>query len=222
MTPLVEEEKHQIIRAFYIPLLLLYVMWLIYFIETVGGVSFSNYGIYPRRTEGLAGILFAPLLHDGFYHLFDNSIPLLVLTTSLTYFYKPVALRVLLIVWLADGVCVWLAGRSAYHIGASGVIYGEASFLFFSGVIRKNMKLLAISLLTVFLYGGMIWGIFPLDVKISWEAHLFGGLTGTVLAFVYSKEGPTTEEKIWEDEPDDDPYWEVTEEDSPESKPLSN
>jgi len=215
-----EEEKRQLIRAFYIPVFLLYLIWMIKIVEFVGGISFANFGIYPRKIEGLIGIIFSPLLHAGFSHLINNSIPLVVLTTSIIYFYKPIALRTLIIIWIITGLCVWIIGRDAYHIGVSGVIYGEAAFLFFSGVIRKNITLLAISLLTVFLYGGMIWGILPIDMKISWESHLFGGLTGTTLAYIYAKKGPTVEEKVWEDEPDEDPYWEVNEENIAENKDL--
>jgi membrane associated rhomboid family serine protease len=214
-----DEDKKQIVRAFYLPIVLIYVIWVIKLIEVLGGVSFSNFGIYPRRIEGLIGILFSPLLHADFNHLINNSAPLLILTTSTIYFYRSIALRVLVMIWLITGFCVWVGGRPAYHIGASSVIYGEAAFLFFSGVIRRNITLLAISLLTVFLYGSMIWGIFPFDVKISWESHLFGGLTGMTLSFIYAKQGPVTEEKVWDDEPEEtDPYWEVNEDESAGNK----
>lgn len=213
-----EEEKKQIIRAFYLPVFLLYLIWVIKLVEALGGISLSNFGIYPRKAEGLIGILLSPLLHADFHHLVSNSIPLVILTASTIYFYRPIALRVLIMIWLITGTCVWLGGRPAYHLGASSVIYGEAAFLFFSGALSRNIPQLAISLLTVFLYGGMIWGIFPINMKISWESHLFGALTGMALAFIYAEKIPKTEEKIWEDEPDDDPYWEIKEEDN---KPLS-
>ncbi|HEY4788969.1 MAG TPA: rhomboid family intramembrane serine protease [Bacteroidales bacterium] len=214
MAPLDEEEKRQIIRAFYIPFFLLYLMWLIRTVEFIGGFSLSAFGIYPRTFGGLIGIIFSPMLHAGYAHLISNTVPFMVLTSSICYFYRSIAFKVLIIIWIITGLCVWLVGREAYHIGASGLIYGCASFLFFSGVIRKNIKLLAISLLTVFLYGGMVWGILPIDYRISWESHLFGGLTGMVLAFTYHDQGPKPEEKVWEEEPDDDPYWEVKEGDN--------
>lgn len=217
-----DEEKRQIIRAFYIPFLLVYVMWLIKTIEWLWGISFATWGINPRTATGLPGILLSPLLHADWGHLVSNTVPLVVLTAAIAYFYKPIAIKILIIIWLVTGICVWITGRSAYHIGASSLIYGEAAFVFFSGVIRRSITLLAIALLTVFLYGGMIWGIFPIYIKISWESHLFGGITGTVLAVVYRHEGPKTEEKIWEEEPDDNPYWEVKEEESPDSRQLLN
>ena len=217
---LFDEEKRNIIRAFYIPLFLLYLIWVIKIIEFLGGISFSDYGIYPRRIEGLIGIICAPLLHASFGHLINNSAPLVILTASILYFYRSVALKVIILIWVITGLCVWIGARSAYHIGASGIIYGDAAFIFFSGAIRKNIKLLAISLMTVFLYGGMIWGIFPIDMKISWESHLFGGLTGMILAFIYAGKEPVTEEKVWEEDPDEYPYWEETEEEDHENKNL--
>ncbi len=121
------------------------------------------------------------------------------------------------------GLWVWFGGRIAYHIGASGLIYGLGSFLFFSGIIRRNINLLAISLLVAFLYGGMVWGIFPYKPQISWESHLYGGIAGLILSAYYRKEGPGTTSKKWEEEDDDDDddelsdenkYWEINDEPS--------
>jgi membrane associated rhomboid family serine protease len=114
----------------------------------------------------------------------------------LFYFYRPVAFRVFFLTWIITGILVWLGGRSSYHIGASGLIYGFASFLFFSGIIRNNINLMAISLLVVFLYGGLVWGILPYDYKISWESHLFGALTGLALAITYRNYGPPPPSEI--------------------------
>jgi len=205
-----EEEKQKLIRAAYVPLLLLCIIWLIKVFEFFGGTSFSDLGIYPRQIEGLKGILFAPLVHGGWLHLIHNSVPLVVLATALFYFYRFMALKITILVWLITGLCVWIGGRSYCHIGASGVIYGIASFLFFSGVFRNNIKLLAISLVTVFLYGGMVWGILPLNSEISWESHLFGALTGLLLALIYKHEGPQKEVVAMDEdeEKDEYPYWE--------------
>jgi hypothetical protein len=125
---------------------------------------------------------------------------------ALFYFYRPVGYRVFFLTWFITGLTVWIFARSAYHIGASGLVYGLASFLFFSGIIRNNINLLAISLLVVFLYGGLVWGIFPFDFKISWESHLMGGVTGLVLSFFYRRYGPppVTYEIDDEDEAEDE------------------
>jgi membrane associated rhomboid family serine protease len=117
---------------------------------------------------------------------------------------------VFFLVWFISGIIVWLTARPAYHIGASGLVYGFASFVFFSGIIRNNINLLAISLLVVFLYGGLVWGIFPYDFRVSWESHLVGGMTGLGMAFYYRSYGPPSTKKIWpEDEDEEDlPPWE--------------
>jgi membrane associated rhomboid family serine protease len=217
-----QEIKQQIIRVFYLPLLLLFVIWSIKGIEILGDTSFYRLGIHPREISGLIGIIMAPLIHGDFNHLINNSVPLVVLTTAILYFYRPIAYKVIALMWVITGFCVWLGAiSSGYHIGASGVIYAEAAFLFFSGVLRKNMKLLAISLLVIFLYGSMVWGIFPIDLTISWESHLFGGLTGMVFAFIYAHQGPKNEVIVWEDDDNEYPYWEQTDENDPENNDTS-
>jgi membrane associated rhomboid family serine protease len=137
---------------------------------------------------------------------------LVVLSSALFYFYRPVAAKVFGLIWITTGICVWIAGRHAYHIGASGIIYGLASFLFFSGIFRRNIKLMAISLLIIFLYGSMIWGVFPFVAEISWESHLFGGLSGLAFARVYSRKIILSEihkpvEEV--EEENEFPYWEI-------------
>jgi membrane associated rhomboid family serine protease len=205
-----EEEKQKLAKAIFIPVLLLFLIWAVKGLEFLGATSFDDLGIRPRTFGGLAGIIFAPFIHANLKHLVSNSIPLFILTTAIFYFYRPFAFKILMLIWLIGGACVWIVANGGTHIGASGVIYGELAFLFFSGVLRNNIKLLAISLLTTFLYGGMVWGIFPfVDRQISWESHLFGGLTGIGLALIYAGEGPQKEEIVWEEEEEDEyPYWE--------------
>lgn len=214
------EFKKNVVRAFYFPVLLIVILWLIKGTELLSGISFSNYGIFPLKIEGIPGIVLAPLIHADLNHLFSNSFSLLILTAAIFYFYRPIAFKIIILVWVVSGLCVWLGGRKAYHIGASGLVYGFASFLFFSGILRKNINLLAISLLVIFLYGGLIWGVFPIFPEMSWESHLFGGLTGLVFALVYSNEGPQKIEKHWGEENDDDqfPYWQI-DESSEDEKP---
>ncbi len=138
----------------------------------------------------MRGILLSPFLHGDWKHVLNNSIPLIVLGTSLRYFYKTIAKEVFLWSWLMSGVWLWALGRESYHIGASGIVYALASFLFFSGLIRKHTKLMAISFFVVFLYGSMVWGLFPIKEHISWEGHLSGALAGIILAWWFRKEGP--------------------------------
>ena len=183
-------EKKKLFQSIIFPAIFLIVIWLVKITEITLDTDFVYLGIYPLQWRGLIGILTAPLIHADLRHLFDNSIPVFLLSTAVFYFYKPVALKVFFLTWIITGILVWLGGRSSYHIGASGLIYGFASFLFFSGIIRNSINLMAISLLVVFMYGGLIWGILPYDYKISWESHLFGALTGLSLAIVYRHYGP--------------------------------
>lgn len=204
------QNKKQFIRTFRFPLFLIFVLLFIKVLELISDTSFAPFGIHPRHANGLAGIFFSPLIHSDWSHLLNNAIPLLVLTSTLMYFYRRIALQILALIWIVTDLCVWIGGREAYHIGASGVIYGLASFLFFSGIFRKEIRLLAISLMVIFLYGSMVWGIFPFFPDVSWESHLFGMLSGLFFAVVYKKEGYVKkDEPEEEDEPDGYPYWEI-------------
>lgn len=192
------KQKESIFQGTAIPFLLLVIIWGVHFLN----VSFPNlliytYGILPREIAGLKGILFSPFIHsttDNFSHIFNNSVPLFVLTYFFLISYKPIFTKVSVFIWLFSGVCVWLAARENYHIGASGVIYGLAFFLFFSGIFSKNKRLISVSLIVVFLYGSMVWGIFPTEERISWEAHLFGAIAGVVMAFYYKNRFKTKEQ----------------------------
>jgi len=176
------------IKYFYIPILLLLISWLIRIIEFSFDISFANHGIYPRKFDNLYGIFFSPLIHSDFNHLLSNSLPFLFLSSAIMFFYKNIAIRVIIYSWLLTGFTVWLGGRYAYHIGASGLIYAFASFLFFSGIISKDKNLIAISLLVTFVYGGLIWGILPKNGNVSWESHLFGFITGLILTYYFTDE----------------------------------
>ncbi|HVN58152.1 MAG TPA: rhomboid family intramembrane serine protease [Bacteroidales bacterium] len=174
-----------------VPGIFVFILWLIKILEMLFEKDLSFLGIYPLELKGLPGILFAPLIHENFRHLLSNSVPLLLLGSGLFYFYSEVALKVSGWIYLLTGVFVWLGAREAWHIGASGIVYGLASFLFFSGIIRKYYRLVALSLLVVFLYGSMIWGMVPeLYRDVSWESHMMGFVSGIIMAIAYRKEGP--------------------------------
>jgi membrane associated rhomboid family serine protease len=172
------------------PAIIVLVLWLVWIVEVADGLDLFYYGIFPRRVSGLPGILLSPFIHSNFSHLINNTVPFFFLLTAIFFFYQKVAWRVLLVSYLATGATVWLIARSSYHIGASGLIYSFAAFLFFSGIVRRNMNLLAISMLVIFLYGSMVWGIFPYRPDMSWESHLMGLTVGIVLAVLYRHEGP--------------------------------
>lgn len=184
-----------------IPGVFVFVMWLVKIIEVLFSIDMSGLGIYPLTLAGLPGIFFSPFIHADFGHLFNNSLPLFFLGTALFYFYSEIAVKVSLWTYFLTGILVWIAGRDGWHIGASGLIYGFASFLFFSGIIRKYFRLVALSLLIVFLYGSMVWGIFPnIYREVSWESHMLGFISGVILAVVYRKEGPQQPVYEWLEE----------------------
>ena len=191
------KQKVSIFQGMAIPFLLLVIIWGVHFINlSFPTLNIYAYGVLPREISGLKGILFSPFIHstsDNFSHIFNNSVPLFVLTYFFMVSYKSIFTKVTVFIWLFSGVCVWLAARENYHIGASSVIYGLAFFLFFSGIFSKNKRLIAISLIVAFLYGSMIWGIFPGEERISWEGHLFGGLSGVIMAFYYKNRFKTKE-----------------------------
>ena len=195
-------EEYSILKSFIPGIILAAVMWLVKGAEIYFHTDYHQWGIYPMSLEAWTGIFTMPFVHDDLKHLFSNTVPLIILIAALVYFYRSIALKVILLVWVLDGVWVWLGARPAWHIGASGVVYGLAAFLFFSGVVRKHINLMALSLLIAFLYGGLIWGIFPLMIGMSWEAHLYGGIAGALLAFVYRGEGPQRKIYDWENEDD--------------------
>ncbi|MEA1877288.1 MAG: rhomboid family intramembrane serine protease [Bacteroidota bacterium] len=190
------------VKRFYLsivfPMIFIIVIWLIFILDLSLDLDLFYWGLYPRKLSGLWGILFSPLLHGSLKHIIANTIPVFVLSTGLFYFYRDLAFRVLVLSYLATGILVWCFGRPSYHIGASGLIYALAGFLFFSGVLRKHVGLMAISLIIVFQYGSLVWGIFPLEEKVSWEGHLMGLISGFILAVFYRHKGPQLDKFPWE------------------------
>lgn len=189
-----------------LPLFFILSLWLIKIVDASEHLNLYYFGNFPRDIKGLWGIFLSPLIHADFNHLISNSIPLLILGTGIIFFYRNLAYKVFALVWILSGICVWLGARDSYHIGASGLVYGIAAFLFLSGIIRKDFRLAAISLLVVFLYGSLVWGVLPIFPQISWEYHLFAGISGFIAAIIFRKQGP--ERIIWswevEDEPEDE------------------
>jgi membrane associated rhomboid family serine protease len=206
-----KEEKQKFMRSLIFPSLFLFVLWLVKLIEFVSEQEFYVFGIYPREIYGLKGILFSPFLHSGMNHLIDNSVPLFLLMVALFYFYHEIAFRVFLLCFFITNIMVWIGARASFHIGASGLIYAFASFLFFSGIFRRYPRLIAISLLVVFLYGSLVWGLFPLDVTISFESHIYGAIVGLVISLFYKNQGPQREIPQWVNEDDEytDLPWDV-------------
>lgn len=191
-------DKKRMLASITYPALFVLVLWCVKIVELIFDVQFTHLGIFPLSWQGLPGILFSPFIHSDFGHLISNSFPLLVLGSMLFYFYKEVAWTIFFLAILITGFWVWVMAREAWHVGASGVIYSLAAFLFTSGIIRKHPRLMALSLIVAFLYGGMVWGVFPIREQVSWESHLLGLISGVVLAVFFRPYGPQRKLYSWE------------------------
>ena len=181
-------------------------IWVIQLLDWALDLRPEDFGVRPRQLAGVPGIFFAPLVHDGFAHLLANSPPLLVLGTAMLYLYPSAALRVLPAVYLGTGVAVWLFARGSAHVGASGLIYGLVSYIFVAGLIRRDRRAIAASLLVCFMYGALIWGLLPIEPGVSWETHLAAALIGIMLAIALRRRDiPPRFRYTWENEEDNDP-----------------
>ena len=192
-----------------VPIGIVLSFWIVFWVELRFHYNFTTYGILPHNISGLKGIITAPFIHSSLKHLFNNSIPTLVLTTALFYFYKRLRWKVLFFGFLFTGIFTWLLGREAFHIGASGIVYMLVSFLFFKGIFTRKFPLVALSLSVVFIYGGLIWYLFPIDPKISWEGHLSGFIVGFFLALVLKEKDIKVNLYEWQKpdyKPEEDPF----------------
>jgi len=165
-------------RAFLIALLFTLVLWVIEITKQLLRIEVFIFGVYPQHLFGLVGILTAPLIHGSFEHLISNTPALLILGTALLYGYPRSCWIVIAVIWLLTELGVWFTARPVYHIGASGLTYGMMSFVFIIGILRRDRLAITLSLLVFFLYGTMIWGIFPHQPGVSFETHLWGGSLG--------------------------------------------
>ena len=228
-----QDEKRLLFASAIIPTILVAIMWVVKIIEVLFHLDFSFLGVKPVSPEGIPGIFLFHFIHGDWEHLFANTIPILVLGSALYYFYRPIANRILLILIFSVGLLTWCGARGGVHIGASGLVYGLTFFLMLSGFIRRDKKLIIISLVVVFLYGSLVWGLYPkyaIENNISWEGHLSGFVMGIVLAIYYKGEvwygnENGDENGIWDDDDDCDddidpetqrPYWDVPEPDKDE------
>jgi membrane associated rhomboid family serine protease len=190
--------------AFKIALGFVALLWLIDFVNWGLDLRLQRFGVRPRELAGLPGILLAPLLHGGIAHLVSNSLPLLVLCTGMLHLYPNSAVKVIPAVYVGPGVAVWLFGKASVHIGASGLVYGLASYIFVAGVIRRDTRAIAASLLVSFLYGTLVWGVLPIKAGVSWETHLAAALIGLGLAVLLRHlDIPPRKRYAWEDEKDE-------------------
>jgi membrane associated rhomboid family serine protease len=193
--------QRNFILALKIALSLVGLLWLILIVDSVLGLGLARFGLRPRHVEGLIGIFTAPLLHSGAEHLFSNTLPLLISMTTLLYLYPRSAMRVIPVIWVGSGLLAWVIGRPSLHFGASGFVYGLLAYVFISGILRLDMRSVAVSVMVWFLYGSMIWGVLPIRPHMSWELHLTGAILGVALAIVYRRWDITPVKRYaWEDD----------------------
>jgi membrane associated rhomboid family serine protease len=187
------------------PAVFVLLLWLLELLDLSFGLNLSRLGVYPRELQGLPGVLAAPLIHGSWHHLISNSFALLVLGTVLLYGYPRTALALLVLVWLGSGIGVWLFARGSYHFGASGLTHGLMFFIFVSGILRHDRLSIALSMIIFFLYGGMVWTVFPTGPGVSFESHFFGAVMGVTGAFLFFGRDPLPPEKHYDWEDDDGP-----------------
>ena len=201
-----EENSHKSklnVSKFFTPLFFPAVLWIVHLLSLLFNEDLSKLGLLPRNLIGLLGILTSPLIHADFSHLISNTIPLIILGWIIFYFYPKVSYILFVFIYFVTGLLVWIFARQVYHIGASGIVYGFVSFLFFSGIFRRDNKSISLALIITFLYGGLVWGMIPGWKGISWESHLFGAITGLIAAYLFRKIDPPKKKYDWEDDPDD-------------------
>ncbi|UFH46742.1 rhomboid family intramembrane serine protease [Flavobacterium galactosidilyticum] len=172
-----------------LPLFFVVLLWFVFWLEVRFDFDFVQNGIYPRTFSGLQGIIFSPFIHADLEHLYNNSLPLLVLLAALQFFYAKQSFQIITYGIVLSGIITWSIGRENYHIGASGLIYVLFSFIFFKGIQTKHIRLVALSLAVIVVYGGLVWYIFPTadvpgEKSISWEGHLSGLLAGIILSTI--------------------------------------
>lgn len=184
-------------HLFFIPLFVL-VLFVLHAMQVSQGESWFEAGIRGQDWSQWWGIFTHPLIHGDWKHLLNNSLPLFLIGSLLFYLYGKLAYRIFAWSYVGVGILLLLFARPSYHIGASGLLYALVAFSFFSGLFRQWGPMVAVSLLVTFLYGGMVWGVFPMKEEISWEGHLYGAIIGTALAWYYRKQGPEVQKKISE------------------------
>ncbi|MEM8583551.1 MAG: rhomboid family intramembrane serine protease [Bacteroidota bacterium] len=173
-------------------------IWVMFLIDTYlfGGTLRFKLGLRPRDTEGLIGILTTPFFHGGWGHLLSNSFPMVTLTGLLIFFFPKRWPAIGAFLWLGTGALTWLiadlellfSGSRGVHIGASGVVFAVAAYLSVSGFVRRNFRILALSLIVIFYYGSMFAGVLPGREGISWESHLAGAIIGVMAAFFFKNQ----------------------------------
>lgn len=216
--------SYSVFRSFWIMGILVASIAGVFLFELISGNHLTRYGLLPRNIQGLRGILFMPFIHADWSHLLSNLSALIVLLWLGFYTFGRFYFVVLFFIWIASGTWAWFFARESYHIGASGIVYGLAVFSLVTGMLSRNNTLKGLALITLFLYGSFLWGLFPWEYTrdISWEVHLTGAIAGGLLAWLYRRNMPQPPEYSWQNQPDEpledeEAYWR-TDDDTPEKQ----
>jgi membrane associated rhomboid family serine protease len=182
-------------------------LWLIQVLLSGPGIDPGYFGVHPRQWNDLWGLFTAPLVHGDFTHLLSNSVPLAVLGAAMLHLYPRASRIVLPAVYLGPEIAVWLFARGSSHLGASGIVYGMFAYVLTAGLLRRDRRAIATSLLVCFLYGTLVWGVLPIEPRLSWETHLAAAIIGFALALALRDRDRMPHRRFsWEDEapePDD-------------------
>ncbi|MEL6390721.1 MAG: rhomboid family intramembrane serine protease [Bacteroidota bacterium] len=190
------ERRQSLSSAIQFPIYLILTLWIIHIFKVSTNFPMGNYGLLPREMSGAVGIFTSPFIHGSFQHLASNSVPLFVLTLLLLVFYRKIAFQSMLLIYVLTGIAVWSFARgNVIHIGASGVVYGLVSFVFWTGIFRRNIKSIMLALVMTILYSGYFLGVLPNQEGISWESHLFGGVVGIFVAYLMKDRRESDEEE---------------------------
>jgi membrane associated rhomboid family serine protease len=189
------------ILAIKIMLAFLAVIWAVFLFERLLMINLAQFGLRPREGIGLLGLFTTPLLHGNLSHIGSNSAPLFIGGVAMLFLYPNSSLRALPMIYIGSAALAWLFARPSLHIGASGLVYGILAFVFVSGILRRDMRSVGVSLMIWFLYGSMLWGVLPGAHLMSWELHASGMMTGVALAIVYRTwDRPPVKKYDWENE----------------------
>lgn len=213
-------ELKKLYLALFIPVISSLLMIAVFVVSQLPGMDFHYAGIFPRQPESIGGILSVIFIHASAEHLFNNVLSFLMLSGALFYVYRQIAFKVFIFSWISSGIILWIIGRDSWHVGSSGLIYSMAFFLFFSGIFRWHAPLIALSLLVTLIYGNMIWHLMPWEINdpVSWEGHLAGGMTGTVLSVIYRNHLPQKPVVLEDEEDNEDDFKEEKEDEDEKEK----
>ena len=185
----------QAIRLF--PFWFLIAIWAVEIISKLYDIDLRWLGVHPRHLSEWYTFLTGAFIHSDFEHIFNNTYPIIITGIFIFFLYGKYSNAAFILSFLLSGLLIFLFARSnTYHVGASGLAYSWAFLLAASGFFRKDRISLALGLLVAMLYGSMIWGIFPLETGVSWDGHLYGALSGIIIAFLFRNINRKNDDKL--------------------------